>query len=646
MANGRDRLKKIREENKVNKNEKFIIVKMWISFIVSLMAKDRGAIPKNIGNNILITNNMMITSSFMTSVIHIIELSPMTPITFITEMIIHDLRKEDCKALVDFTIKNTVKNVNLGDQGLKSRINTWERSERNKYLLKKDRDRSSILLYTVDQIREGKDLFDSRTFLKVRAESGPELKTAEKIVFKTLARYGCIYNPINTSLNDVLEYALLISDMKTKRFKSLRAVVNSSRTLAQLLPNLHAPGSKLGIRCGINTINYSHYRLNLSNITMARNIYIIGPSGGGKTALALNMAASALEEGFNFCAMDVKGNEFNELVDAVGGATISLRESSTEYINTFKMLKEETNDEEAEIYFKTRLNFSKKQMLILSGLEATDLRMQLDGFLDEFMEYYYTAKGVKANNRNTWDNTLDSTPYEVYDVMTAYLNQPIKEKYINIYSFITTNLKMYYSRTGSRSYIFRDELQYKDLLDRRAVRFDFGLLEGQSYDSTIFKLKFEYMSRINGEYVTNNFNKRIKTFKILEESQAVSSDVMESYAREYTLRRAQDQTTLLLGNSVDALVRNPASMPIIETTTALFVGRLSPTSAELVIKYFDVKQKEGMIRLMSEQSKYEHHFLVINNMEANALTPIVKVEMEPFKDYKLLNRRRKQIINQ
>lgn len=618
------------------KKEHFLRTKMWISFLVSLTTRDRGTIPNNIGNNILITNNMYITKNFLSSVIMLVELSIETPVTLLAETIMDELRKENSTAVVDFIIRNKGKNIDLNDAGLKSRIRLWEKSEDNPYLREADKKRAVRLLYTIDQVKEGQTLYDSRIFLTVRDKTGTELSAAESIIYKYLAKVGCIFRPINSNLSDYIDYISLISHKSNKRQKHYPAIVNSIKTLSQLLPNTHSVGDDKGIYCGINMINNTPFKIDFSTITMARNIYVITGSGGGKTALVLNMCASALENGMNVCVMDIKGNEFNSVVDAVGGATISLRETSDEYINTFKMIKEETTQDKCELYFKDRVSFSKFQMMTLSGVIDEEKSMQLEGFLDEFLNYMYTSIGVRADNINTWSNTLNLNPYVVYDIMSKYLNAAIKEKYRSIIPNITTNLRMYFSRDGSKSYIFSREFQYKNLLNRRAIRFDFGILAGSLYDATIFKLKFAYMSYINGEYVTGNFNKDIMTFKVLEESQAVSEDVIEAYSREYTLRRAQKQITMLLGNSVDALVRNPKAMPIIETTTALFIGKLNKSTADLVIKYFDIENKEGIIRYMSQSNKFLRHFLFINNMVDRAVTPIIKVQFDPNVKYKIL----------
>ena len=63
------------------KREYFKWVKMWISFLVSMTMKDRGKIPDNIGDRILISSNLYITKLYMTTIVQIHELGPKTPVT-------------------------------------------------------------------------------------------------------------------------------------------------------------------------------------------------------------------------------------------------------------------------------------------------------------------------------------------------------------------------------------------------------------------------------------------------------------------------------------------------------------------------------------------------------------------------------------
>lgn len=636
MKTGKQRMKELNKGTS-SKTPKFLLpIKMWITYLVSLTTKDRGTIPNNIGNKILITNNMYITKHYLSEVIQIVDLSLKTPVTILGQCLMEQLRSKNCSAVVDFTVKNVKKNINLGDSGLKSRIRLWEHTVNFPRASERDKVRAERLLYTIQQVEENANLLDSRIFFTLRAKDGETLNQAEQIIYRYLASIGCTYRVISSNLDNTIKYTSLLSNiMWSKEIKSMPAIVNSEKTLSQMLPNTHALGDPKGIYMGVNMINGTKYYYDFSRITMGRNLYVLSGTGGGKTALVSNMCCSAAENEYKLCIMDIKGNEYDSLVDALGGATISLRETSYEYINTFKMIKEEAGVN-PEIYFKNRINFSKQQMMILSGVVGDDI-YTLEGFIDGFLEHFYTSLGVKHNNPNTWVNTLNLDPYIVYEALLKYINTAMRERYSDIMHYIFNNLKMYYAKEGSRSYIFSKELQYKDLLSRPAIRFDFGLLSNSStYDVTIFQLKFQYMRIINDEYVTYNYNHGYNTFKVLEEAQVVNDSVLEAYAKEYTLRRAQNQTTVLIGNSIMALSHNKVAQPIIENTTGLLLGKLNKVTLKEVVETFDLQGKADILLRMSHSNEYLRHFVFINSMETKPLVPILKVPYDTSIKYKLL----------
>ena len=57
------------------------------------------------------------------------------------------------------------------------------------------------------------------------------------------------------------------------------------------------------------------------------------------------------------------------------------------------------------------------------------------------------------------------------------------------------------------------------------------------------------MTTINDEFVSHKKRKHEWTVKLLEESQIVDDWLTRVYTREMTLRRAQNQVTILLGVS-------------------------------------------------------------------------------------------------
>lgn len=637
------RERKKEQERKHGKKQHFLRMRMWVGYLVSLVAKDRGRVPDNIGNRMLITNNLIVTKGGMTSIVLLQSLSLETPQCLLSRLA-EELRKRGSSAILDFVIKNEGYNVNLNESGLKSRISAWEDSLEYDWISDYEKEIAARCLYTVDVARTANRLFRSRLYLLIRAQTGSELTEAERVVYKALEGIQCSFLPIAGDIKHVLKYVSMVSDSRTKEIKDVKAVINSERTLMQLLPNSGSMNDTKGLFLGTDVENYSPYLVDFEAITSARNLYCYAPSGGGKTVIALNLCCSAVENGWSVCVQDIKGNEFVNFIKGTSGYIVSMRQMSPGFINSFVMHKDETTDEQAESYFKERFAFSKKQMGILANVDRVDQESDLEELLDEFLTAIYISEGVLATNRATWDTTRRFTPFVVYEMFLDFMTPEMQKKYAGVSRKVLSEYRMYMSKSGSKSYIFTEEFNYLDILKANTLMFDFGLLDnaGQEVDRTLFRLKFEYMRKLNSEYVSYKYKCGRKVLKVLEESQVVVNDpeVMKGYVEEYTLRRAQGQTSLLLGNSITALADNPISRPLIENVKALIIGKMNVEAKNEVARVFGLGKEAEWIERLGTEPKYENAFLFVNRMQPTPTTPILKLLLEPgsqgnVKKYKL-----------
>ena len=609
------------------KKEHFIWIKMWISFLVSLTMKDRGKIPDNIGDRILIASNMYITKLYMSTIIQIHELGTQTPITLMG-VLNSALRDRGNKAVLDLTCKNSLYKYDPTNSGLKSRIRMWENNLDSDVATRRMRERSARCLYTVKVAESGKVLKNTRMYLTVRAKDIQTLNNAEKIIYDCLGSMGCVYLPAYGNIKDELEYITLFGGRNTD-LKGTVPVMTSNVVLSQIAPNCGSYNDKDGYYVGENVLNGSPYYINFDKITVARNMYCVAPSGVGKTELAVNMAQSAYENGSACIFMDIKGNEYTNFIRATNGYIVSLRPMATEYINSFVMHKEDTTQENAEAYFKSRVAFSKQQMIILSGVRDRETLLELEELLDEFLDTLYITVGAIPTNMNSWNRTEDLNPFEVFDRFERYLT-PQKMAQYNIHKTVIGTIRMYMSSTGSKSYIFKHEFDYAKIMASDTLSFDFGILANVSssdIDEDLFRLKFLYMSKLNGEFTTKKYADGRRTFKVLEESQVVSDEIMKMYVQEYTLRRSQNQDTLLLGNSVQALQNSEVAKPLIENTRGLFIGELTNDARKIVIEQFGLQYLEDRIKVPGSSPRFKNCFVFINNMQSKKLYPIIKVQL-------------------
>lgn len=616
--------------------ERFEVIKVWLYYLAAMFNKDIGKIPENIGDRILISSNMYVTRLYLNSIIVVTDLGMRTPVTMIQELMNY-LRESGCKAVLDFTFKRSKMNLSPNDSGLKSRMHTWESVMQLDNIPDRQKEVTARCVYTANLLKGGTKLCYTRLYITIRAKSGSDLKFAENKVGEFLSSIGGSYLPITSSVKETLEYCSIISDKYSKEVKDVKALVTSNLTLSQMLPNSSAYNGDKGIYIGVNILNNTHFNLNLEDITIARNIYLLAPSGVGKTVLALNMAESALEHpNWRVCAMDIKGNEWTRMCKACGGKILSLTPKSRQYINSFKMDCNAVEYDKSDVYFFDNVNLSKQSMITLTGVSDLETINEMEIILDRFLNSMYTQLGLRADNKNTWYKSMTLTPFDVYDMFTSYMTPTMFSKFPLGGEKLVNTLKPFMTRNGSKSYVFSEEFDMLTIMKSKMIVFDFGMLnysEIATIDEPLFDLKFMYMQRINASYSSYNYNNNYETLKIMEESQIVPPRTLRKYVEEFTLRRAQRQSTLLIGNSIQALIENNIAKPLIENTRALFIGDLPADAREQVIKQFDLEKYRKLIMLVGSNEKYANSFVFVNNMESEPIMAIIKLILKSGKKY-------------
>lgn len=621
-------------KNKKRSSVRFERVHMWFYYLAAMITKDIGAIPDNIGNRILISSNMYTTKLWLNSIIQITELGMKTPIT--TFQLLNDyLREKGCSAIVDVTIKRQLMNLSPKDSGLESRKRTWSLQLDKDFILDKQKEMAARCIYTTEQLEKGVKLYYTRIFLTLRAKTGTELMLAERLVGEWIASIGGSYLPITATVKHTLEYISIISDKTSREVKDIKAVITSNLTLAQMMPNTSAFNGEKGVYMGVNILNNTHFNLDFEKITVARNLYLIAPSGVGKTVLAIGFVCSCLEKSnWRVFINDIKGNEWMSICKSVGGLALSLTPLSKQYINSFKMNHDHVDHEHAEEYFTDNFNLSKETMITLTGADDADVINEMDQLIEQFLNTVYNGLGVLPNNKNTWHNTADLDPYEVYDLFVDYMTPTMIKKYPLAGERMINTLKKTMSREGSKSFIFKEEFNMYDVFMSKCVVANFGMLrysQISEVDKPIFKLKFAYAQRIKASYVQYNYNNKFETLVIDEESQIVPPETMHTYIEDFTLRRAQRQTTFLLGNSIQALLDNSISKPLIENVRGILIGTLPREAREQVIHQFDLEDKRDLLMKVGSSAEFANSFLFVNNMESNPVVPILKLILDEEK---------------
>lgn len=615
------------------KKQRFLTWRMWADTLVSMFRSDRGIIPKDIGDDILMTNNLLVASKYMTAVILIEEYGMDTPLALISKLNRY-VKSRVPEVLIDCNIKTDRYEPDPKDWGIMSRERAWQRTLNNPLATQRQQESAARCLATLDIVRSGAKLVKARTFILLRSQTNYRLKQAIAATQDFFGQNKISYKHLKTNVGSVLPYILECANEKVAAYKDLAFTVYSSQTLAETLPITQGVSSELGVLFGIDQRNNAPYYVNFKTSAKAKNVYVIARSGEGKTFLVLFWLLSFYNQGFNVCVMDLKGNEFAPFINSCNGKVVSMRPEATSYVNTFRLdiKKVRANNEgyigrsEYAAYYREQLGVSKRFLYIIID-PPEHLRVKAEAFIEEFLSAVYLQLGVTDDNPKTWKRADKLTPFSIYGYFLKYLSPDVEEVYASLMDSIKMGFSTYINPKGQMSDLFRAEYSMGEILDAKAISFDYGILNNKRLDNPIaFKLKVLFMSLINDEYIMHKKSKGEWTVKVLEESQIADDYLLRVYKDELTLRRAQNQITLLLGNSVASLKDNPVARAIFENINILAVGKVNDSSRQILVNEFGLDKYEKDLDNISDNPEYERCFLFVNQA-LRSTTAILKAEV-------------------
>jgi len=605
------------------KRERFLVTRMWFSTFMSLLFPDRVKIPENIGNNVFIGNNQLVTRNNLSQYIIIKEISTEAPIALFSKLI-KSVKTNVNGVTIDIIIKNKKMPIDLKDGGLRNRVAQWYRTIENPKVSDRIKKRAARLIYSYDVAASGETMYQSRIVVIVRAADGLKLKQGMHATEGFLSSYGIKYKVVKSKLDTVISYFSLLSSKPDAKIKDIPYTVQSPVTSAELLPTTQGYNDLSGTALGVNRYNRSIYMNNFKKTAAAKNILVVAPSGKGKTYMGISWMVDFFATNWNISSMDIKGNEISAFTKATGGLSIPLRTDSKKFINTLVLRKNQLSIDPL-VYYSDRFKLSVDLMKTVVN-PTKEQAPSIDTLVTSFLTSLYIVRGVLPENVNTWEESEGLHPHMLAEAFRRYASKSIRDMYGDLVDKVQERFNIYFSKEGAKSFMFLEEYNFDDIYSAKVVTYDFGMLDSSGVvDEVSFAIRRMFMRVINNEYSRNNKMKGEWTVKFLEEGQVEIEGLMTEYAKEFSLRRAQNQVTVLLTNSINAIKDNPEARPIIDNTNMLVIGAVSETSRAYLMKEFSLEEHEETLIKLLKDPQYENTFLLVNRMTSTSTTALIKI---------------------
>ena len=620
-------------QKKQHKKEKWIRTRMWISNFMSLFHGDHSVIPSDIGDRILFSNNMLVTKHGLNAYIIVTDLSEHTPVTFTSDLLktvkrnVHDVR-------IDFMFSGKRYYPDVTSDAAQHRYNMWTKVLDDSRVGSRIARRCARLAYTFEEIRAGAAVYQTHFFIRVSAKTGVKLSQAMDAISNYLDTYEATYAEVQNNIKFYAQYIMLISRTKTKNVKDISASIFSAQTLAESFPCEQGYNDTAGSIIAMDVGPNVPYMIDWRRFACGKNVLLCAITGSGKTFLMLFNLLDYYVDRYNIVIRDIKGTDYKTICEALNGVTIPLRQDSGVYPNTFILRASDVKDGDYLKYYNTRFNWSVTMLTIISQIKSVD-SVEVRNFYRDFVANMYTQLGVLKDNPNTWGRTENITPNDIYSALVRYLSPEMSLQYETIGRACLKRIKMFFAKDGSYNYVFSEPLDIATILDSRILRFDFGYLENgdsdcgngeddnELTDQTLFNLHYFFSSIYSEVYIAHKKNLSEWTVVVNEEAQSVGNYVLRMYAKDFSLGRARNQITYVICNAIDVLEDNPVAAPILQGATLLLLGNMYMSSRRYFIEQYSLQKYEDIFERISEDTEYENHFVLVNNMQKEATTAVV-----------------------
>lgn len=462
----------------------------------------------------------------------------------------------------------------------------------------------------------GKSQIESFQFIRMVCKKKDLLETAEKELItrlksvditikqvKDLSEYFETFSPVSGLYaldhnNDYASNIFTTQGYSKIRNKPTRIMENELRGLSRL------------VLLGTDIATLEPLALSFTSSGDGQNILIVGATGSGKTYLFESLMMNSGLLRFKFNVMDYKGSEYACMADIIPNSiTLDFGTDSPKFINTMKFIPELYEKSEWQKAFTMNTEATVRSLRMLSGV--TENIKAAENALEDMIRGIYSSHKVYYEDPDSYYNTRHVDYFkDIGDALNIFRQDTFRSVYgENVCRELFSGLTSYFSPLSHRSYMFTEEIDLGEVLNKDCIIYDFNMNKDSQWDSRmVYKIyNLDYVSNL---FIQKNKKEGYTTFNSLEEYQRAVNyeDLRKIYNSKFSGGRSDNVINVVLTNTVRPLLdKNSFDISAIrENISTVFVGKLK--SKEALDDFCEAFGMQEAINEIEKLQDYQYAF--------------------------------------
>lgn len=503
----------------------------------------------------------------------------------------------------------------------------------------KDHIRSEQLKFTQRMLRSyfkltahAKNSNETVFILKIQTLSEENMLLAESAVLDFLDNLNVEYKQVRGKVLEFLRSFSIISNAPSLTKSKVEKLVMTNRDLAAVGPLRQGKIGKFGLPFGIDKLSGLMIWLDLLGTSDAKNIFITGITGAGKTFFLSYLLFFAKPLKIRQFIEDEKGTEFRNYTLSNGGVIISQTASKMSYVNKWVIPTElATSETDLKKMYTDMVSMAQMEFMAIVDPEPHE-KKKVEQVFSEFMKFVHASKEIEKSNPKTYYLSKGINPQELYRLYEIFAD----DKQIAIHKLFGTqllrsiqiDLHTYWNINGGRSELYINEVDIETMCRNDIVTFDMGKQE--SIGSGIAKenkLKLLNYETACSYYKAYNKKLGLTTIVVKEEIQSVEPEYAELTAKNMSQGRSQNIINIVLGNASGVLFQegNVAMASVRENFTVLLIGKVTTKARELYVKEYGLQKMSGILDAIATETEYKRCFLLHSTISGQEVTAVTRM---------------------